>query len=236
MSYELKNGVTTEDPRLDRLVDFDERSRNYPIRELLDTTRPFRSYTWRCNAWLDQGREGACVGFSMAHELAARPAESQVHDSMARNIYHEAQHIDPWPGCSRGHDGGTYEGTSVLAGTKVAHKMGFFKEYRWAFGIDDVLLTLSYHGPVLLGIYWHNDMYTPDKDGYIFPTGRVVGGHAILARAYNDKEGRVTLRNSWGRAWGKDGDCYISVDDLDALLKRDGEAMVAIKRATTPKA
>lgn len=235
MTITLKDGSTTEDPRLDRLVQFDERSRQYPIRALLDTTKSLRSYTWRCNAWLDQGREGACVGFAYTHDAAARPAEVPgTTDALARDFYHQIQHVDPWNGCYLGHDGARYDGTSVLSGAQVMQKLGFFKEYRWAFGIDDVLMTLAYRGPVILGINWYNGMYAPNAEGYITPTGQIMGGHAILARGYSHKYERVLLKNSWGRDWGRDGDCYISVEDLSRLLQEDGEACVPSSRKTVP--
>ena len=73
-------------------------------------------------------------------------------------------------------------------------------------------------------------MYFPDDDGFIKPTGQIVGGHAILARAVNVKKGYVTLRNSWGKSWGKKGDCYISFEDLEKLLNNYGECCFLIKR------
>lgn len=235
MSYELKNGYTTQDPRLDRLVEFDDRSLQYPIRTLLDTTRSPRSYTWRCNTWLDQGYEGACVGYAFTHDLAARPSEVPVTETMARNYYHDAQHIDPWPGCSRGHDGQeSYEGTSTLSGAKTLHKAGWFKEYRWAFGINDVVLTLGYHGPVILGINWYSGMFQTDSNGYVAPTGSLAGGHAILARGYNVSRGAIRLHNSWGRDWGVDGDAWITAENLSKLLREDGDACVPSGRRLTP--
>ena len=69
------------------------------------------------------------------------------------------------------------------------------KKY-FAFNIDDVLYGIGHNGPAVLGIPWHDDMYYPDDKGFIKPTGDVVVGHAILARAVNVKKGYVTLRNS----------------------------------------
>ena len=34
---------------------------------------------------------------------------------------------------------------------------------------------------------------------------RVLGGHAVMAVGYNQKEKRFLVRNSWGRQWGKAG-------------------------------
>ncbi len=36
-------------------------------------------------------------------------------------------------------------------------------------------------------------------------TESVVGGHAVLAVGYNDKQKRFLIRNSWGDKWGKKG-------------------------------
>ncbi len=37
------------------------------------------------------------------------------------------------------------------------------------------------------------------------PREGVVGGHAVLAVGYDDKNERFTVRNSWGASWGKRG-------------------------------
>ncbi|HJP04610.1 MAG: hypothetical protein QGH46_04280 [Gammaproteobacteria bacterium] len=69
-SIKLRGNARTRDRRMDRVIEFDERSRDYPLRRRARR----RSYTWRCDKYLNQGEEGACVGFSIGHELAARPA------------------------------------------------------------------------------------------------------------------------------------------------------------------
>lgn len=233
MSIKLKNNQTTEDIRLDRVIQFDERSRGYSIADLR-TSSNLRSYTWRCNDWFDQGREGACVGFALGHELAARPAEVSGLDYnyLIQEIYWEAQKIDPWEGGAYPDANPRYDGTSVLAGVKRVQKLGWIEGYRWAFNIEDVLYGLGHNGPAVLGVAWYDSMYTPDENGFIKPTGNLVGGHAILARAVNVREGYVTLRNSWGKDWGKDGDCYITFEDLEALLKQNGECCFLLKRKT----
>lgn len=232
MSQTLKDNTVTEDIRLDRLIEFDPRSKSYSIGDVQDKKKSLRSYTWRCTDWFDQGSEGACVGFAIGHELAARPAEVKglSNDFCRTSIYWEAQKIDPWDGGSYPGANPRYEGTSVLSGVKIAQKLGYFDEYRWSFGIDDLLYGLGHNGPAVLGIPWFNDMYNPDDKGSIKPTGQMVGGHAILARAINVKGGYVTLRNSWGKAWGKNGDCYITFEDLETLLKMRGEAVFMLNR------
>ncbi len=227
----LKDGVVIKDSRLCRVKQFDERSRSYPIRQLVGTKQP-RSYTWRCHQTLDQGPDGACVGFGVAHELIARPAEVQgITNKFAKeDIYWEAQKIDPWVGGSYPTASPFYEGTSVLAGTKVAKRLGWIEEYRWAFGLNDLKLGVGYNGPALIGISWLADMMTPDKNGYIHASGRSYGGHCLLVNAINVKKERFTLHNSWGSSWGNNGECYISFDDMGILLGDYGEAVFFLHR------
>jgi hypothetical protein len=209
-------------PVLDRRVEFDDRSRQYPVRRLVAGKSP-RSYTWACDTYLDQGREGACVGHAWAHDIAARPIVRTADTSLAFTLYRRARQLDQWPGED-------YEGTSVLAGAKATREAGYIGEYRWAFGIEDVILTLGYHGPVVLGINWLTGMGDVDARGYIHATGEQSGGHAILARGVNITSRSVLLHNSWGQGWGRKGCARISFDDLDRLLREDGEACVPVVR------
>lgn len=232
------------DPRLDRREHFDERSRAYPVRALLTSSqlqRP-RSYTWSVPSGvvLDQGREGACVGFAIAHELAARPVVvGGVSDAFALQLYRRAQQLDPWPGEA-------YSGTSVLAGMQAAQELGHFDEYRWAFGVDDAVLAIGYRGPVVFGVPWYSDSYVTDERGWLRVSGTVVGGHAIVGIGVRvlDRNGRrpasfaeldrdassVLLLNSWGRGFGRNGRARVSLRNLDVLLQNGGECVVPVKR------
>ena len=179
----------------------------------------------------NQGSEGACVGFGIAHELRARPSEVEgVTSFMARDIYLEAQKIDPWPGGSYPGAGPQYEGTSVLAGIKVAQKMGYFDSYRWAFGLHDLMLGVGYNGPAVLGVPWYEGMFDIDNKGFIHATGRIMGGHCILCKSVNIKKNYFILHNSWGLGWGNGGDCYISFQDMSTILANDGEAAFMLHR------
>jgi hypothetical protein len=236
MSITLAGSVTTNDPRLDRLPQFDERSRSRPIRTMLpDADRPIMSRTWGLpvnlqREPLDQGSEGACVGFGWTNELAARPyAWRRAGHDTAMWVYHRAQDLDEWPGTD-------YSGTSVLAGAKAVMELGGMDEYRWAFGISDLVRTLSWHGPAVLGINMYTGMMAPDSDGRLRPSGDVEGGHAILAcrvrgDRYRLKRHRRTvwLWNSWGNAngwpWG-----WLTWDDMERVLSEQGEACVPVIR------
>ncbi len=226
----LRDGTEVADPRLDRLVQFDERSRNYPIRASTVVGPKPRSYSWRCYQTLNQKNEGACVGFAWAHELLARPMEhAGLDNEFARRVYHNAQRDDQWEGGSYPGASPVYEGTSVIAGAKVCQRMAAFKQFRWSFSLEELILGIGY-SPAVLGVAWDDSMYRPDSKGYIRPNGDQVGGHAILCRSVSLKLKRFILRNSWGVGWGLGGDCYITFDDMGALLDRQGEACFAVGR------
>lgn len=231
MNIELRDGTTTSDRRLDRLVEFDERSRSYPIRQLIDATQP-RSYTWSLTQRLDQGQEGACVGFSWSHELAARPSPvSGISDATALNLYYNAQQLDEWPGGEYTDASPRYSGTSVLAGAKAVQSRGLIKEYRWAFSLQDALLAISRKGPGVFGTNWYSGMFDTDSKGFIRPVGYIAGGHAIVVRGVNVKDKTVRLTNSWGTNWGVGGDCFMTWDDFGRLLSEQGEFCIPIGRS-----
>lgn len=210
----------TTERTLDWRPQHDPRSRNYPV--MLEPTEP-RSYTWRCDAYLDQGQEGACVGFSIAHEIAARPKVHPVTEDVAHQLYNTARQIDEWPGED-------YEGTSVLAGVKAAQQAGYYTGYRWAFTLNEALAGISRQGPAVIGVWWHEGMWEPDAKGFIHRSGQRVGGHAILVNGVSVPKRAVRVHNSWGRDWGHNGEALLSWDDFAALLMDDGECCFPIRR------
>jgi hypothetical protein len=185
---------------------------------------------------LDQGREGACTGFAVAHELIAQPSVVRrgidAHFAKTK-IYWEAQKIDRFKGGSYPGADPYMEGSSVLAAMKIAKRLGYISEYRWAFGIEDVKKAISEIGPVVLGIPWYEGMFEPASCGKLHPIGEKVGAHAILARGIHVPGRKILLHNSWGSDWGDNGCAWISWDDLAYCLRRGGEACIPTKRTRT---
>jgi hypothetical protein len=239
MSTRLKNGEQVADRRLDRLVQFDERSRDYSVIAMLPrAVRRAEPVTrmWRLGPnepVLDQGSEGACVGFGVTNELRFNPVPCRgLDDVFARQrIYWVAQRdYDAWPGGAYPGAQPSYEGTSVLAGLKAAQAACYVTEYRWAFGEPDLAMAVSYIGPCVLGLKWWTGMFNPDARGYLRPTGEVEGGHCVLAIGINMRSDYYTIYNSWGPDWGRKGKAKISRTDMAALLADDGEAAIITGR------
>lgn len=218
-------------PRLDWISQHDPRSRAYGVRAILPTRAPRSHVLWRPGLQLDQGQEGACVGFAWAADTLASPvrvtladtnyATYWTEDSLARALYHRAQILDgeDWP-----------EGTSVIAGAKATVEAGFIRQYRWAFSTGELRVAVLTHGPAVLGIPWLDGMWDTDENGMFHAVGSVAGGHAILCNGFHPSRG-FHLHNSWGgQANG-----WISEPDLGRLLMMDGEACIPVGRSYNRK-
>lgn len=197
----------------------DPRNLDYPLTSILPDNAKPRSMQWSCPIHLNQGSQGACVGFSIAHEAAATPIQiPNITKNHAMMIYKEAQRIDEWPGEN-------YSGTSLNAGLKIAKRLKWIEEYHWALSVEDLALAIGHCGPSHLAISWYQGMANP-RGGFIYPNGKKTGRHAILCKGYDHKKEIFTLHNSWGTHWGWKGDCKISLSDMDMLLKDRGFAAI----------
>lgn len=222
--------------KLDWKSRHDERSREYDILATLKAGVPVQRKMWDEGVVLDQGNEGACVGFGWMGEYLATPVAPPVQppahiaETYAADIYATAKTIDEFPGES-------YEGTSVLAGAKVMKSRGFIKSYRWAFNIESIRDAIIQEGPVVIGIPWKDGMYSTGPDGVVKVAGKLVGGHCLVLTGYDPamkigtrKYEVYRWRNSWGTDYGVNGSGYIKATDLAKLLKGVGEACVPIGR------
>jgi hypothetical protein len=163
------------------------------------------------------------VGFSFTHYLAAEPEPvTNVGYDTAVGVYNLAQQLDSIPGTN-------YAGTSVLAGAKALKRLypDEFSTYRWAFNIHDLVQTLGYIGPVVLGVPWYSNFYTPIND-MLQIGGAMVGGHAILATGVDIENRRIKLHNSWSENWNKTGCAYISFTDMETLINQRSEMCIIL--------
>ena len=248
----LKDGSTAQDPRLGRVQEFDEASRGFQVRTLLDARQSLVKIRRRVKpgVTLDQGHEGACTGFSASHAAESRPFGIKgIDNAWARAVYFENQQNDDWDGGEYPGATPVYSGSSVLASMKTLKNRGLISSYRWVGAgsqtpVDDVIDTLKYVGPVCFGINWYPSMFDVQPSGLLEVDATVdpAGGHAICGHdavykklpETTKRALYVVLQNSWGTGWGvkykgQGGFAYVKVEDIETLLTKGGEGAVPLK-------
>lgn len=181
--------------------------------------------SWRRGPTLDQKHTSACVGFTAFQFQVSDPIVKPAVLS-PEEIYRQAREIDEFPGNAD-------EGTSIRAGLEVLRRSGVIKNYYWAESSSQALDYLLRYGPLIFGTDWTEDMFTPNENGVIHPTGPSVGGHAWFAHAgrwnSSTRAGRITGLTSWGPDYGFNGDFELSLTDIDELFKRGGVAAAVVE-------
>lgn len=219
---------------LGRIEVIDERDKNYPVSGMLAETstqdRPFfpKRTWWDDGWWGNQGPNPFCVTYAWNHFLEDGPVIQDGFERASKPYYEPkafydlCQVHDQWEGTS-------YDGTSVRAGAKILKKLGVIKSYLWASNIEDVVNTVKYLGPVVVGTRWYANMSNPTSSGRIDLGGGIQGGHAYVINGCDDDTGLLRIKNSWGRNWGVDGHAYISYPNFETLLLNGGEACIAFE-------
>lgn len=169
--------------------------------------------SWRTGAILNQGlitcpladtehpfcrEQGFCVGMGIRGFLSADPMRTSVGPS-GLDFYHAAQDLDEWPGID-------YSGTSVRGGMKVLQKQGRVLTYAVPATPSEAANWLLKHGTLVAGIDWTDSMFYPDRNGFIAPSGDIIGGHCLLVSLIDSRsrfpdEWIYGGPNSWGRGW-----------------------------------
>ncbi|XAL98386.1 C1 family peptidase [Phycisphaeraceae bacterium D3-23] len=176
---------------------------------------------------LDQGQEGACVGFALAGVINVlnqqRRNPTQVS---ARMLYEMAKRHDEW-------EGERYSGSSCRGGIKGWHHTGVCTEAEWPYAVNRKgRLTVKRAKAArknTIGAYYRlrhriSDFHTAIneahvlfasanvhagwdneniKDGVIPHRATLEGGHAFAIVGYN--EAGFWVQNSWGPDWGQRG-------------------------------
>jgi hypothetical protein len=233
---QLRDGTVTMDRRLDRCVEFDERSRNFPLG--IERFAAMKTKVWqiRKTHMGDQGEEGACVEYGITHEMGAQPQVVYykiLNDIRSgHHIYWPAQQGDQWPGGSYPGAQPFYEGTSVLAGLKQTVALGYYSGYTWTFDIDSHAKGVISEGPAVVGITMVEGMMDPEPGGLMRDDGNEVGGHCmawngvVTNKFFGRGRPRQTVAEfvqSWGLDFGDHGRVYMELGELENRLKDNGE-------------
>ena len=181
----------------------------------------------------DQGNLGSCTGNAGVGALATDPLFSTLpgavaqalNEALAISVYSQATTLDSEPGSYPPDD----TGSSGLAVAKALKQRGYISGYTHAFSLDATLQSLV-TGPVIIGINWYNNFFTPDGSGLLttHPGDSVAGGHEVVLDEINVEHRLVGGTNSWGPGWGREGRFYMSFDLLGRLLSEQGDATVFV--------
>jgi len=169
---------------------------------------------------LDQGRQGACVGFGRAHGYATEPGAQLTTERIARFFYEGAKRHDSRPGED-------YEGTTPNGLYKFLRSLGLIRAWYRIRTWDEFAVAIQ-KGGVDLAAPWREGCFDPGRGGIIRYTGKVRGGHFVHINGIAYSEGLVSIVQSWGRDHGQDGIVLLPIDDLKAMM-RDGGMLYAVE-------
>lgn len=191
---------------------------------------------------LDQGSEGACVGFGLSAELSADPVMLPTGSPFAQRLYELARDQDHGMGLN------FPEGATVLGGLRAAQQLGQIQGYAWATTSDELLDAVLGHGSVVLGTDWRSGMDKLTREAVARVRGYVRGGHCYTIVGYLPRfpiADPITrkvryyevyeLINSWGPEYGKNGRFYMLRSEVDRLVfAQGGEAAIVTDTPITP--
>jgi len=181
-----------------------------------------QNVVWNLPKVLDQGSTPHCVGFGWAGWSIAPPYENVAYGNEdAHKIYYEIKEIEGEPG----QENGAY----VRSGAKAMLNRGRLRAYAFAEYLSEIRTYLHTKGPVVVGTWWTGDMFRPNSDGYVKPTGNKEGGHCYVLYGDLVDEKCFVFQNSWGKNWGLNGIFKMKYEDFNKLFSDGGEAVAALE-------
>lgn len=219
--------IRSTDRRLNRHVHHDSWSKLYPFDTSGLSIVSVRHQ--RRIPILDQGNLGSCVPNAGIGNLGTDPLFANLpvtdpyalDESGALHLYSDVTRADDYPGQYPPND----TGSDGLTCAKVLTRAGVIAGYTHTFSLEDALKALSVTS-FITGINWYSDMFNPNAEGIVRPTGTLAGAHEIVADEYDDRRGLVGCSNSWRETWGLGGRFYIPTDDYGTLLAQDGDVTI----------
>jgi hypothetical protein len=227
-------------PALGRLVEHDERSRNFAFTAA--TPKLEADTFWPDSApVLNQGNIGGCVGWTGADILNTAPFTPVRTAKNSGQFYADADGLKFYEAATRADNiSGSYPGqdtgSSGLGLAKALKKLGLIDRYTHAFSWSAFVQAILTQ-PVALGTLWTNKMFTPDKSGvvHVGPVAQanIAGGHEYMARGISFTHSLVLCRNHWEPSWDPKtnaqklpGEFWLTFADLKTLLANQGDVTV----------
>lgn len=180
---------------------------------------PSQDVLWESKIQLDQGETGHCVGFGYAGWGIANPVQDVFGNDDGHAIYYEAKAIEGDP---TGEDGAyTRDGAKAMVARKRMSTYAFLDTEQ------EILTWLRTKGPIVVGTDWTRDMFYPDENGLVIPSGTVEGGHCYLLIGVEGVY--LIFKNSWGSSFGDNGYFRMKISDFMSLMDDYGEAIASVE-------
>lgn len=173
---------------------------------------------------LDQGSTPHCGGFGGAQWGNTEPVTDHYDNADAHALYYESVAIGGVPR--------TENGVETRWVAKALQARARLVSYAFALTTAEVRQWVQDKGPVMVGSDWTDDMFDPDAQGFIVPSGPVAGGHFWVIVGDLVAESAFLCLNSWGASWGLDGRFKIRHSDFAKLLSgiyTPGDAIVSLE-------
>lgn len=223
----VQKQIVRTDPRLGRNQNHDSISRLFAFpTEGLQIVDVFHE---RHIPIFDQGNLGACVanasngcrGTGKFYKYLKANTKFPLTADGNLELYRALTRSDPFPGFWESDD----TGSDGLTAGKVLTEVGDIPGYLHAFSLEAALKALS-DRPLITGTYWYDDMFDPNAEGLVNPTGSIAGGHEFIVDEYRSDRGWVGFTNSWSRNWGLNGRFYLEAEKWETLLNQDGDVTI----------
>lgn len=201
----------------------DEKDKEYPLRLYGKPQRFRKSKFYKVGKVLDQKETSSCVGHAWAHFAMSAP--KMYESANPYEIYALAQELDEFEG-----EEPEFQGSSVRGGAKAMKYLGYIDgSYSWSNNVWEIWDHLLIRGPIVVGTNWYSKMEDLSSRNYATPKGSLLGGHCYLLIGASVEKKSFLALNSWGEAWGEKGRFWISVKNMEKLLKEGGVACSALE-------
>jgi hypothetical protein len=142
-----------------------------------------------------------------------------IQSQLVQPLYRECTANDPFSGQWEPED----TGSDGLTLGKMLKARGLISGYQHATSIAACHVAIQ-NGPFAVGIPWYQNMFYPDPNGVVVPSGAMVGGHEIVCDEYDLDRDLWWYTNSWSDGWGIRGRFAMSSATFQTLLSRQGDA------------
>ena len=181
-----------------------------------DITRRY----WWSGWWGTQEGPGLCTAYAWLHWLTSAPKPLRGPLPQPERIHAEAQQFEAQE---------VRTGLSVEAAALYLQGQGLVGTCYLVEDLETAVDSILHVGPLVAGSRWPRGMGKTNAEGFVNTRGNErSAGHAYLLNGVDTERAIFRLKNSRGRAWGKDGHAYIGFEEYEALSSRGSEIFLPL--------